>query len=59
VNFLRHLAAQEKKLDDSSHLNFDEIARAPDMLPSFFSFLFGLRTYQHPGTHQQNGVHAI
>jgi len=25
-----------KELDDSSHLDFDEIARIPDMLPSLF-----------------------
>jgi hypothetical protein len=36
VNFLRRLALQEKKLDDSSHLDFVEIARVPDVLPSFF-----------------------
>jgi len=42
---------QEKiKLDDSSRLDVVEIARVPDMLPSFFPFLVGLRTYQHPGT---------
>ena len=50
VNFLRRLALQEKKLDDSSRLDFVEIARVPDTLPSFVSFLVGLRTYQHPGT---------
>jgi len=27
---------QEKKLDDSLHLDFVEIARVPDKLPSFF-----------------------
>jgi hypothetical protein len=36
VNFLRRLAIQEKKLDDSSLLDFIEITRVPDMLPSFF-----------------------
>jgi hypothetical protein len=36
MNFLRRLALQEKTLDDSSRLNFVEIARAPDMLPSLF-----------------------
>ena len=37
VNFLRRLALQwEKKLDDSSRLDFVEIARVPDMLPSLF-----------------------
>jgi len=38
VNFLRRLALQEKKLDDSSHLDFVETARVPDMLPSLFPF---------------------
>jgi len=33
---------------DSSRLDVVEIARVSDMLPSF-SFLVGLRTYQHPG----------
>jgi hypothetical protein len=36
VNFLRRLALQEKKLDDSSRLDAVEIARIPDMLPSLF-----------------------
>jgi len=36
VNFLRRLALQEKKLDDSSRLDFVEIARVPDMLPRLF-----------------------
>jgi hypothetical protein len=36
MNFLRRLALQEKKLDDSSRLDFVEIARVPDMLPSLF-----------------------
>ena len=49
MNFLRSLAKKKKKkLDDSSRLDVVEIARVPDMLPSF-SFLVGLRTYQHPG----------
>jgi len=39
----------KKKIDDSSRLDVVEIARVPDMLPSFVSFLVGLRTYQHPG----------
>jgi len=38
-----------KKLDDSSRLDVVEIARVPDMLPSLFSFLGGLRIYQYPG----------
>ena len=49
VNFLRCLALQKKKLDDSSRLDVVEIARVPDMLPSLFPSLSGLRTYQHPG----------
>jgi hypothetical protein len=36
MNFLRRLALQEKKLDDSSLLDFVEIARVPDMLPRLF-----------------------
>ena len=40
----------KKKLDGSSRLDVVEIARVPDMLPSFFSFLVGLRSYHHPGT---------
>jgi hypothetical protein len=36
VNFLRRLALQEKKLDDSSRLDFVEIALVPDMLQSLF-----------------------
>ena len=34
MNFLRRLALQEKKLDDSSRLDVVEIVRVPDMLPS-------------------------
>jgi len=41
--------AGKKKLDDSSRLDVVEIARVPNMLPSFISFLVGLRIYQHPG----------
>jgi len=41
VNFLRRLALQEKKLDDSSRLDFVEIARVPDMLPSPFPSFSG------------------
>jgi hypothetical protein len=36
VNFLRRLALQEQKPDDSSHLDVVEIARVPEMLPSLF-----------------------
>jgi len=36
MNFLRRLALQEKKLDDSSRLDFVEIARVPDILPRLF-----------------------
>jgi len=50
MNFLRRLALLgEKKNDDSSRLDVVEIARVPDMLPSLFSFVVGLRTYQHLG----------
>ena len=34
MNFLRRLALQEKKLDDSSRLDVVEIARVPDVLAS-------------------------
>ena len=37
----RRLALQEKKLDDSSRLDFVEIARVPDMLPSLFRSWLG------------------
>ena len=40
----------EKKKPDSSRLDVVDIARVPDMLQSLFSFLVGLRTYQHPGS---------
>ena len=36
MNFLRRFALQGKKHDDSSRLDFVEIARVPDMLPSLF-----------------------
>jgi len=36
VNFLRRLALQEKKLDESPRLDVVEIARAPDVLPGLF-----------------------
>jgi len=36
VNFLRHRALQEKKLNESSHLDVVETARVPDMLPRLF-----------------------
>jgi hypothetical protein len=36
VNFLWRFTLQGKKTDDSSRLDFVEIARIPDMLPSFF-----------------------
>ena len=43
------LPCRKKKLDDSARLDVVEIAHVCDMLPSFVSFLVGLRTYQHPG----------
>jgi len=36
VNFLRRLALQGKKIDDSSRLDDVEIASFPEMLPSLF-----------------------
>ena len=36
MNFLRRLALQGNKLDDSSHLVIVEIVHVPDMLPSLF-----------------------
>jgi hypothetical protein len=50
VNFLRRLALQGKKkiLDDSSRLDVVEIARVPEHPSELFSFLVGLRNYQHP-----------
>jgi len=36
MNFLRRLALQGKKLDDSSRLDVVEIARVIDMLPILF-----------------------
>jgi len=42
MNFLRRLALQgKKKLDASSGLDFVEIARVPDMIPSLFSSWYG------------------
>jgi len=41
VNFLRRLALQEIKLDDSSRLDVVEVARVPDMLPSLFPVWLG------------------
>ena len=35
MNFLRRLALRVKKLDDNSRLDVVEIARVPDMFPSF------------------------
>ena len=37
------------KLDDSSRLDVVEIVCVPDILPSMFPFLAGLKTYQHTG----------
>ena len=52
LEFFRRLALQggKKILDYSSRLDVVEIARVPDMLPSLFPLLVGLRTYQHPGS---------
>ena len=49
MNFLRRLALQVEKLDDSSLLGVVKIASVPDMLPSLFPLLVGLRIYQHRG----------
>jgi len=49
------LPCKKKKLDDISRLSVVEITRVPDMLPNF-SFLVGLRTYQHPGTSRLVGT---
>jgi len=58
VNFLRRLALQEKKLDDSSRLDFVEIARVPDMLPSLFPSWSGEGLISAPGINREkrNGV---
>ena len=40
---------QEKKFDESSRLDFVEIVRVARYASELFSFLVGLRTYQHPG----------
>jgi len=49
VNFLRRLALQEEKLDDSSRLDVVEIERVAWHAFELVSFLVRLRTYQHPG----------
>jgi hypothetical protein len=36
MNFFRRLALQEKTVDNSSRLDFVEIARVPDILPTLF-----------------------
>ena len=41
VNFLQRLALQEEKIDFSSRLDVVEIARVPDMLPSWFPSWWG------------------
>ena len=41
MNFLRLLALEERKLDESSRLDVVEIARVHDMLPSLFRSWFG------------------
>ena len=48
MNFLRRLALQEKKLDDSSRRDVVEIARVPDMLPSLFPSWSGLGPISTP-----------
>ena len=44
---------------NSSRLHVVVIARVPDMLPSFFSFLVGLRTYQHPCKQPSISQHCL
>ena len=48
VNFLRRLALQEKKIDDSSRLDVVEIARVPNMLPILFTSWSGLGLISTP-----------
>ena len=48
MNFLRRLALQEKKPDDSSRLDVAEIARVPDMLPSLSPFWSGQELISTP-----------
>jgi len=48
LNFLRRFALLEKKLDDSSRLDFVEIARVPEILPSLFASWSGLRIISPP-----------
>ena len=50
--------AGNKKLDDSSRLDVVEVTRVPDMLPSF-SFLVGLRTYQHSGNYPSSAGEGL
>jgi len=46
------LPPQEKKLDDSSRLDFVDIARVSDMLPSLFPSWSGSGLHQHPSTYR-------
>ena len=48
MDFLRRLAFQEKKLEDSSRLDVVEIARVARHASEIVSSLVGLRTYQPP-----------
>ena len=48
MNFLRRLALQEEKLDDSSRLDVVQIARVPYLLPSLFPSWSGLGLISTP-----------
>ena len=47
MNFLLRLALREKKLDDSSRLDFVEIARVSDVLASLFLVGLSYRRSDH------------
>jgi len=51
VNFLRRFALQEIKVDGIPRLDVVEIARVPDMLPSFFSLPGRTKDLSAPGMH--------
>ena len=65
MDFLRRLASQEKKLDDSSRFDVVEMVRIPDMLLSSFPswsdqglistlvLTVHLKTYKHASYNEQ------
>jgi len=57
VNFLCHLALQEKQLDDSSRLGVVEIALVPDMLPSVFPSWSGKGLISTPVQFRDEEIH--